>query len=294
MAAGREPKVRKLASRLPGLPEELLLDELTGQLDRTRQLLLGSPEGAAERALEHAATTDDAEARIAAELAMTQPLASPARFAEAHRLTMRALEVLDREGSRDARVPRLGPLTPVASWAVEFVAEYIVQSYAESVVGRLRSLYARREVQCPPEASERRLLARARIEMERIAPGYGGGGPLGTILLVGGIAFPALASLTNFLGAVDLTNRAVILPGFALLTLLFFALSSVLLRGAAVAHRRSRLIMAQPLAALWETIGYAGSPPEDDSVLFATLAIVLTALLWVVVPAAGITLYFVL
>ncbi|MCC6416975.1 MAG: hypothetical protein IT429_01860 [Gemmataceae bacterium] len=294
MAAGREPKVRKLASRLPGLPEELLLDELTGQLDRTRQLLMGSPEGAAERALERAGAGDGAEARIAAELAMTESLASPERFPEAHRLTMRALEVLDREGSRDPRVPRLGPLTPMARWAVEFVAEYIVQSYAEAVVGRLRSLYAGREVQCPPEAPERRLLARARMETERIAPGYGGGGHLGTILLVGGVAFPALASLTNFLGAVDLTNRAVVFPGFALVMLLFFALSSVLLRGAAVARRRSRLIMARPLAALWETVGHAGSPPEDDSLLFATLAIVLTALLWVVVPAAGITLYFAL
>ena len=43
--------------------------------------------------------------------------------------------------------------------------------------------------------------------------------------------------------------------------------------------------MRQPIAALWETIGRAGDPPEDDSVLFATIAIVLTALVWFALPA---------
>jgi hypothetical protein len=52
-----------------------------------------------------------------------------------------------------------------------------------------------------------------------------------------------------------------------------------------VARRRSQLIMAAPLQALWETVGRAGRPPEDDAVLFGTIAVVLTTLVWIVIPA---------
>ena len=62
-------------------------------------------------------------------------------------------------------------------------------------------------------------------------------------------------------------------------------LTWVLLRSAAVARHRSHLIMRQPLAALWETVGRAGKPPEDDSILFATIAIVLTAGVWFALSA---------
>ena len=51
------------------------------------------------------------------------------------------------------------------------------------------------------------------------------------------------------------------------------------------AHRRSRMIMAAPLAALWETIGHCGTPPEDDSRTFALVALVLTGLVWFALPA---------
>jgi hypothetical protein len=39
-------------------------------------------------------------------------------------------------------------------------------------------------------------------------------------------------------------------------------------------------------------VGNAGSPPEDDSTLFALLAIILTAALWFVLPAVGAAVYF--
>lgn len=271
-------------------PDEQILDELTEQLDRTRRLLMGSPDEAAARALERLGGETEVEARIAAELAATAPLAHPEHFPGAHRLTMRALEVLEREGSRNPKVGRLGPLAPIARIGVEFVAEYIVKSYAQSIAGRLRTLYARREAQSPPEAPERRMLARARMEMDRVAPGFGGGGVGAPILVAGGAAVPLLASFAQSVGAIPFSNRLLQVVGVALLLLLFLGLSSVLLRGAAVAHRRSQLIMQQPLAALWEAIGHAGSPPEDDSVTFATVAIVLTAVVWFVLPAAAVLL----
>ncbi len=272
-------------------PDEQILDELTEQLERTRRLLMGSPDEAAERALERLGGETEVEARIAADLAASGPLAQRDRFPEAHRLAVRALEVLEREGSRNPRVGRLGPLAPIARMGVEFVAEYIVKSYARSIAGRLRTLYARREAQCAPDWPERRLLARARMEMDRIAPGFEGGGVGAPILVAAGAAVPLVASLAQSAGAIPFSNRGVQLAGIGILLLLFLALSSVLLRGAAVAHRRSRLIMQQPLAALWEAIGHAGTPPEDDSITFATIAIVLTAVVWFVLPALAVVLF---
>jgi hypothetical protein len=267
-------------------PDELILDELTDQLDRTRRLLTGSPEQVAEQALELLGGQREVEARIAADLAATGPLAEPDRFGEAHRLAMRALEILDRDGARDPPVPRVGPLKPLAEFGVEVVSKYIVRSYASDIIERLRKLYARRESQCAPNTPERRMLARARVEAERLAPGYGGGSGLPAIV-AGGAAVPVLASLSQRFGALNFGDLKLRLAGVGLLFVLFLLVSWVLLQGAAVAHRRSRLIMRQPLAALWETIGHCGTPPEDDSTTFAGVAIVLTALAWFVLPAVA-------
>jgi hypothetical protein len=290
-----ESRIQSLKSKIPGLPDELLLvDELTDQLNRTRQLLTGSPEEAAERALARIGGETEIETRIAVELAVREPLAQPDRFPEAHRLVMRALEVLDREGFRNPTLPRLGPLEPVAEFAVEFVTEYIVKSYAEGIVGRLRSLYARREVQSAPGTTERRVLAGARVEIDRIAAGFAGGGIGAPALLVAGAAVPVLASASQYLGAIDVTAKPVLIGGIALAFVVFLSIAWVLLRGAAIAHSRSQLIMQQPLAALWETIGHAGNPPEDDSVTFATIALMLTTLVWFVLPGAGMVVFYLL
>jgi len=274
------------------LPGEALLDDLTEQLDRTRRLLTTNPERTAEAALASFEGEAEIEARITADLAATAPLANPERFPEAHRLVVRALEVLDREGSRDPRVSRrFGPLRPVAAAGAEFVAAYIVKGYAQSVAQALARLYIRREAQATPGSPERQVLTRARMEAERLAPGFRGGGIGAPVLIAGGALVPLVASVSQYLGAIDFLSRPVIVGLFVGLFLLFLLLSSVLLSGAGLARRRSELIMRQPLAALWETIGHAGNPPEDASRLFATIAIVLTGFVWVVIPVAGAVLY---
>lgn len=299
MTEQEAPQRRPHLPKLPATPLErlrprgLILDELTEQLDRTRRLLAASPEDAAEVALSRL-REEEAERRIAAGMAERAPLAEPDRFPEAHRLAIHALEVLDREGSRDPKVPRLGPLTGMAQVVVEFVAQYLVKSFASDIVGRLRNLYARREAQCEPSTTERRTLSRARLEIDRLAPGFSGGGIGAPILIVGGLLVPALASLSNYVGAIDFTNRRIVLVGLLLLFIVALSLSSAVLRGAAVAHRRSQLIMGQPLAALWETLGNAGTPPEDDSVLFASIAVLATAMVWFVLPAVAAIVYVVL
>jgi hypothetical protein len=278
-----------LRERLPG---ETILDDLTEQLDRTRRLLTSSPEAAAEAALARFGGEAEIEARIAADLAAPVVLANPEGFLQSHRLAMRALEVLDREGSRDPLVSRrFGPLKPLAQRGVEFVAEYIVKSYAARTVDSMRRLYTRREPQAERGTPERILLAQARVELDRLAPGFTGGGIGAPALVAGGAVVPLLASVSQYLGAIDFLARPVLVGLFIALIAIFAILSSVLLSGAAVAHRRSNLIMRQPLAALWETVGHCGDPPQDSSRMFASAAVLLSALVWVVIPVAGVLTY---
>lgn len=270
--------------RHPRRPDELLVDELTDQLDRTRRLLTGSPAAAAERALGRIGGASEADARLASELALSAPLAVPDRFEEAHRLTMRAVEILDRDGFRDPPVVAIGPLRAIAKPAAEFVARFIVRSYTKGLIEDLGKLYAQRESQAEPRTPERQSLSRTRVDVQRLESRYSGGGVGAPLLLAAGATIPALASLGQQVGAIDLNARWV-LVGVAVPLLLFVALSWLLLRGAAVARHRVQLVMGQPLAALWETLGRAGDPPEDDSLLFATIALVLTALVWFALPA---------
>ncbi len=270
--------------RSPRRPDELLVDELTEQLEATRRVLTGSPADAAERALGRIGGESEADARLASDLALSAPLAAPDRFDEAHRLVMRSVELLDREGFRDPPVVAIGPLGAIAQPAVEFVAKFIVRSHTKNVIDDLVKLYSQRESQAEPKSPERRVLARARLDTQRLAPSYSGGGVGALLLLAAGAALPALASLAQQLGGIEVDARWVF-GGTAFALFLFVTLAWLLLRGAAVARHRSQLVMGQPLAALWETIGHAGDPPEDDSVLFATIAIVLTALVWFALPA---------
>ena len=265
-------------------PDEALLEQLTDQLDRTRRLLTGGPDEAAEAVLARFTGQSEVEARIAADLAATEPLAQPEQFYAAHRLVMRALEVLDHHGSRRPSVPNLGPLKPIARQAVEYIARFIVRSYARGVYRRLRTLYARREAQAALQSPERQLLTRARLDVEHLLPAYSGNESLRPLLL-GGLTLSLLGWLSHLINLINLGETVFQLALLGLLGLLFFAVSGLLLRGAAVAHRRSRLIMQQPLAALWETIGHCGNPPRDASRRYAAVAIALTAIVWFILPA---------
>ncbi len=273
---------------------ELVRSGIAEQLDRTRSLLTGDAETAAEQLLVRMGGHSDIEARIAAELLVDIPLADPAGFSAAHRQVIRAFEILDRDGTRDPKLPRLGPLKPVAEIGVEFVAQYIVKSYAETVASRLRDLYIRREAESPPQSEARSLFRQARVEMQRIAPGFTGGGLTAPLVLAGGAAAPILATGARYFGAVHWSSRLVSLGLVAVAFLLLVVISSILLSGSAVAHRRLQLIMREPLVRLYDTIGHCGEPPRDDSVDIATVGIVLTVVCWIVLPAAAGVVYLAL
>jgi hypothetical protein len=272
----------------PGqLPDDhLILDEVTQQLATTFQLLSGDPDEAAERALAEIGVDTRTEAALLGEIAAAGPLAHPDRFEQSHRLVMRALEVLDRDGWKHPVLRRLGPLSGAAAGAVQFVARTIVRGHVSNVVHALSRLYARRESQSQTASAERRMLARARIQADRLTLGYKGGSlPLPTVL-IGGAAVPVLASIARQFGAVKGQGPLLIVPLGVILAIVFAMLAWVLLQGAGLAHRRIKVTLDPSLAALYETIGHCGNPPRDDSAAIAAAAIALTALAWFVVPIA--------
>jgi hypothetical protein len=273
----------------PGRTDKLILDELTDQLDQTFKLLRGDIDQAADLAFAQIKVDTAAEARLLNELAEREPLAHPERFTDAHRLAMHAMEVLDRDGWRHPRLPRLGPLHAPARWAVEFVAQYVVRSYVADTVRSLARLYARRESQSPTESPERRVLARARIQVDRLSLGFRGGASGLPTVLIGGAAIPVVASLARQFGAVK-PGEPVLIGGGSVLFVIFAVLAFVLLQGAGLARRRVNVVGRQPMEALYETIGHCGRPPEDDADTIALVAIGLTALTWFILPVVLVTL----
>lgn len=264
-----------------------LIAELASQLEATRRLLAADPDAAAELALRSGAAGAALETRVAASLA-APPLADPAGFPAAHRLTIRALEVLDREGP--ARVPvgrHYSILRAPASFLATFVAASIARSYIRAVAARLAVLYARREAQCEPGTPARSALAGARAEMQRLLPGFSGRGAALPALVIGGAGVPVVASFGQYLVAINRLPAPVLALLFAALVALFVAATSLVLRGARFAHQRVSVIMGRPLEALWLTIGDAGEPPRDQARLIAAVAIALGAVAWLLVPAAA-------
>ncbi len=284
-------QLHRARETISGSPD-LLRSGITEQLDRTLALLGGDAEEAAAEVLDRLGGSTTVEKRILAELAVEIPLANADGFLPAHRQVMRALEILDRDGTREPRLPRLGPLTPVVGVGVEFVAAYITKSYAATVASRLRDLYTRRETQCPPGSDARPLYRNVRTEMDRVTPGFSGGGRGAPLLLAGGISAPLLATGARYFGAIEWASRWVSLGVVAVAFLLLLVITAIMFAGAGVAHRRARLVLEAPLARLYAAIGHAGTPPKDNSVEVATLAVVLTVVAWVVLPALGTILYF--
>ena len=66
--------------------------------------------------------------------------------------------------------------------------------------------------------------------------------------------------------------------------LLLMLAAYTILKGAAVAHLRIDMTTDQPFAALWETIGRAGKPPNDKSGTFAVISMILLSAAGVLVP----------
>lgn len=265
--------------------DDLVLDEFDEKLEAFNVLRKSDSE-AADRILGQVGATDGVDRQIILELASKRPLGHPDRFPEAHAGAMRALEVLDRNGSGGIRISGLGPLAPIAQYIVQQVVHFLVKSHLRNVLNNLGNLYGRREAASLKQDPARILLARARAQTDRVGPGYKGN-PLGfpTFILGGAFLSTIIGSLQGLVvSAVDslLGQVILILALFAFMV----AASWAFLKGAAIARRRIKLTTDQPLEALYQTIGRCGRPPQDQAKLFALLALILMAIAWIAVPIA--------
>jgi hypothetical protein len=102
--------------------------------------------------------------------------------------------------------------------------------------------------------------------------------------VIGGLLVPIVATAYRAVSEIAVTqwlNAALVGLAGALIGI---AISWIVLRGTAMASRRIRLAVREPLRELWDTIGSCGRPPRDQSRTFAVVAISLTVGAWIVLP----------
>ena len=266
----------------------LVLDEIDEQLERSRVLRKSDP-AATDAVLDALGAQTKVDRDIVLQLSATRPLGHPERFEEAHAIAMRALDVLARNGGRAVPVPRVGPLRPIVAYPIQQVCRFIVRSHQKRLVDALRDLYDRRLGWTSRSDPDRLLLVKASMDVRRARETFARNAvPLPTFLL-GGAAISALGSGGRSLLDLAFGDAVGAVVAVVVVTLLFGGLAAAIVRGAAVARRRIRLTVERPMAALWQTVGRAGNPPEDQARMFALWGVVLTAVSWIVVPA-GIVL----
>lgn len=260
-------------------------DPPDGLLERLE--LLGGDDEAVAAFLDSLEVGSPRERELLADLARTAPVRDLDATLVAHRRLVGALEALGRHGYHSASVGRrLGPLRAPVRFLVQLVARYLVVSYLRRVATDLRNLYGLRAVQAPIDWQPAVVLGRLRDDAESLivifnrrqvgVPSFLFGGLLVSLFAtVGRVATGAATSDWRAATAVGVV-------GF----LIALGISWIALRGAALASRRIRLSVREPLGTLWNAVGSCGRPPRDQSRQLAIVAIVLTFGAWVLVPVA--------
>jgi hypothetical protein len=260
----------------------LILDELSSRLQTLKLFQEDDPQRA-DALLEQFGAQGPVESSMLAQLSETAPLDHPDRFEQAHRTAMHALEVFDRNSGKKPSNLNAGPLSPVASIVVQQVIRIIVRGYQSAVINSIRVLYTQRQARSPKGSPEFVMLRIARRDADRLAPSLNKkSGGLPAFLLGGAV----LSGVTSVLQAA-LKSVPILLAVAAVYVILALATFWCVLKAAAIARRRTRIALDQPLRALWETIGAAGTPPQDHSRQFGVYAGVLLVTVWVFVPAVA-------
>ena len=128
------------------------------------------------------------------------------------------------------------------------------------------------------------MLMLARIQMQRLSPGFKRNALGAAAFLVGGAAVSWILNLVAAAARAAIGSLVGKIIATIVLGLLVVAIAWVVLRGAAVARRRIQLTLDQPINALWQTIGRCGTPPRDPSRVFGLIAIILAAIPWILIP----------
>jgi hypothetical protein len=250
-----------------------------------RLRLIGDDDDAVAGFLDEIDVHSSREREMLSELARTSSLARPDRFDADHRHAVEALESLRRHGFYGSRAgASLGPLRAPVRKLVELFARYIVVSYVRNLVTTMRNLYWVREMDAPGDSRELKLLRSARFDAQglvEIMQSREIGVPS---FVIAGLLIPLAASIWRLADGFRFDRWWVaLLVGLAWVAI-GLGLSWVILRGTAMAGRRIRLATAEPLAALWDSLGNCGRPPRDQSRAFAFVAITLAVAVWIVLP----------
>lgn len=266
------------------IDQPLLVDQLSERLERFR-ILYDRDDATTDEMLAELGGSGRVEREMLRELAATRVLRSPDRVPEAHQVVMRALEVLSRNGSRPpSQLRPLGPLTRIARYLVQQVIRYVVRRHQRQVVESLRDLYSRRLGWVPAGHAARSVLLKARLDVERATPAYEKKVIGVPAFLLGGAVVSSMTQGLRSGASAAAGSRVGVAVALSVAFAVTAASSWVILQGAAVARRRIKLSLDRPLAALWETIGWCGSPPRDTSSLVAAIAIALTVAGWLLIP----------
>jgi hypothetical protein len=261
---------------------ERLEEQYDSPLERLQ--LLGGDDAAIAAFLDEIDVRGPRDREMLRELARTSPLARPERFDSDHRRVLVALESLRRHGHHGARAAsRLGPLRTPIRYLVQLVARYVVVAHCKNVAMHLRNLYWLREMQAESGSKELQLLRPARFDAQalvEITKGREIGVPT---FVIGGLLIPVGLSLSRLVTGTVREWWIALLAG-AIGVAIGLLISWIVLRGAALASRRIRLSLSQPLVELWRSIGYCGTPPKDQSRRFVIVAITLTLTVWIVLP----------
>lgn len=261
---------------------ESLEERYDNPLERLQ--LLGSDDDAIAAFLDEIDVRGPRDREMLQELARPSALARPDRFDADHRRVLIALESLRRHGYVGSSAgQRMGFFQTPVRYFVELVARYVVVSYCKQVAVDLRNLYWLREMQSPSGSTELELIRPARMDAQalvEITRGREIGIPT---FVIGGLLIPAGLSMWRLASGAVREWWIAVLVG-ALSVLVGLVISWIVLRGAALASRRLRLSVRQPLAELWTSIGHCGRPPKDQSRRFAITAITLTLAVWIILP----------
>jgi hypothetical protein len=261
------------------------LDEFREKLNAFR-VFSSNDQEAADKLFESLGGQGKVEQEMLLQLGAWKPIDNPDHFEDAHHVMMRALEVLYRNGHRQAPL-RLSFLTPVAQYFVQLVTRYIVRDYIQNVVKSIENLYLRRWTSTPKNTPEAFMLRRAWFQVEKVSPNYEGKS-LGLPTAVAGGAFASsLTGLFSKVGGHSAQNRWIFLALAVIVYALLFALGYGVIKGAAIARRRIKMALDQPLHNLWTVVGAAGNPPKDQSATLAMWALIVMGITAVVVPVVA-------
>lgn len=261
----------------------LVLDEIEERFSAF-QLVRKSDEKATGEVLTSLGACDDVDSDIVLELSAPWPLGHPAQFERAHRLVVRSLEVLDRNGARGVQTALpIGPLNHVSGVLIQLVTRFIVRQHLKRQIKHIYWLYARREANTELSNPSRNMLRRARIDTDRLIPTFNTN-PLGvpTFIFGGAVLSWAFGSLQLLIATLSTWYWQLLAA--ACVSAITGIASWVVVRGAATARRRIKLTTDAPIRALYETIGRCGEPPRDDSIIFIVVALILGIIAAIALP----------